>query len=89
MTRMLDAHRAPARCVAGAARWPRRCSPAARRSLVGGAVVGGAMVATDRRTSGAQVDDEAIEVQGQQPHARSLSATAPTSTSPATTAWCC
>ncbi|MEO6363006.1 MAG: BON domain-containing protein [Caldimonas sp.] len=30
--------------------------------IVGGAVVGGAMVATDRRTSGAQVDDEVIEL---------------------------
>ena len=30
--------------------------------LVGGAVVGGAMVATDRRASGAQVDDEVIEL---------------------------
>ncbi|HEY4957367.1 MAG TPA: BON domain-containing protein [Caldimonas sp.] len=30
--------------------------------LVGGAVVGGAMIATDRRTSGSQVDDEVIEL---------------------------
>ena len=30
--------------------------------LVGGMVVGGAMIATDRRTTGAQVDDETIEV---------------------------
>jgi osmotically-inducible protein OsmY len=30
--------------------------------LVGGAIVGGAMVVTDRRTTGAQVDDETIEV---------------------------
>jgi len=30
--------------------------------LVGGAVVGGVMLATDRRTSGAQVDDQLIEV---------------------------
>ena len=30
--------------------------------LVGGVVVGSAMVATDRRTTGAQVDDETIEV---------------------------
>ncbi len=30
--------------------------------LVGGAVVGGAMVATDRRTAGSQIDDEAIEL---------------------------
>ena len=32
--------------------------------IIGGAVVGGAMVATDRRTSGSQVDDEVIEVKG-------------------------
>jgi osmotically-inducible protein OsmY len=30
--------------------------------LIGGAVVGGALVATDRRTSGSQVDDEVIEL---------------------------
>ena len=30
--------------------------------IVGGAVVGGAMIATDRRTSGSQVDDEVIEL---------------------------
>jgi osmotically-inducible protein OsmY len=30
--------------------------------LVGGAAVGGVMVATDRRTSGAQLEDQAIEV---------------------------
>lgn len=30
--------------------------------IVGGVVVGGALVATDRRTTGAQVDDETIEV---------------------------
>jgi len=30
--------------------------------LVGGMVVGGALIATDRRTTGAQVDDETIEV---------------------------
>ena len=39
-----------------------RRSPAARRSSIGGAVVGGALVATDRRTTGAQVDDETIEL---------------------------
>ena len=32
--------------------------------LIGGAMVGGSMVVTDRRTSGAQVDDEAIELKG-------------------------
>ncbi len=30
--------------------------------VIGGAVVGGALVATDRRTSGSQVDDEVIEL---------------------------
>ncbi|MEO7336788.1 MAG: BON domain-containing protein [Caldimonas sp.] len=30
--------------------------------LIGGAIVGGSMVLTDRRTSGAQLDDEVIEV---------------------------
>jgi osmotically-inducible protein OsmY len=30
--------------------------------IVGGAVVGGAMVATDRRTTGTQVEDQAIEL---------------------------
>ena len=30
--------------------------------LIGGVIVGGSMVATDRRTSGAQVEDEVIEV---------------------------
>ncbi|CAN5158710.1 BON domain-containing protein [soil metagenome] len=30
--------------------------------IVGGAMVGGSLVATDRRTSGAQLDDEAIEL---------------------------
>ncbi|MEP7057790.1 MAG: BON domain-containing protein [Caldimonas sp.] len=30
--------------------------------LVGGAIVGGSLVATDRRTSGAQIDDEVIEL---------------------------
>ncbi|MEO8156084.1 MAG: BON domain-containing protein [Rhizobacter sp.] len=30
--------------------------------LVGGAVVGGSMLATDRRTSGAQIEDKAIEL---------------------------
>ena len=33
--------------------------------VVGGAVVGGALVAVDRRTSGAQLEDQAIEVKGE------------------------
>ncbi len=32
--------------------------------VVGGAVVGGTLVATDRRTSGAQLEDEGIELRG-------------------------
>jgi osmotically-inducible protein OsmY len=32
--------------------------------LLGGAVLGGSMVVTDRRSSGAQVDDQAIELKG-------------------------
>lgn len=42
--------------VAGAAL--SACAPL----LIGGAIVGGSMVATDRRTSGAQLEDEVIEV---------------------------
>ena len=49
-------------CVAGglvvAATLLSGCAPL----LVGGAVVGGALVATDRRTTGSQVDDETIEL---------------------------
>lgn len=36
------------------------CAPV----LIGGAMVGGSMVAIDRRTSGAQIDDQAIELKG-------------------------
>jgi osmotically-inducible protein OsmY len=32
--------------------------------IIGGAVVGGTLVATDRRTSGAQLEDEGIELRG-------------------------
>ena len=32
--------------------------------IVGGAVIGGTLVATDRRTSGAQLEDEGIELRG-------------------------
>lgn len=38
------------------------CAPV----LIGGAAVGGAMVASDRRTSGAQVDDQGIELKAGQ-----------------------
>lgn len=34
--------------------------------LIGGAIVGGSLAVTDRRTSGAQIDDEAIELKGGQ-----------------------
>ena len=36
------------------------CAP----MLIGGAMVGGSMVAVDRRTSGAQIDDQTIELKG-------------------------
>ncbi len=54
--------------------WPRRVAAAAAATLalsmlagcapllVGGAMVGGALIVTDRRTSGSQVDDEVIEL---------------------------
>jgi osmotically-inducible protein OsmY len=32
--------------------------------LIGGAIVGGSVVATDRRTTGSQVDDQSIELKG-------------------------
>ena len=32
--------------------------------LIGGAAAGGSLVATDRRTSGAQLEDEGIELRG-------------------------
>ena len=53
-------HRAApvALCALAAATLLAGCAPL----LLGGAVVGGAMVATDRRTSGSQVDDEVIEL---------------------------
>jgi len=45
--------------AAGAATLP-ACAPL----IVGGAMVGGTMMAIDRRTSGAQVEDQAIELKG-------------------------
>lgn len=42
----------------GAAAWMSGCAPL----LVGGAAVGGALVATDRRTSGTQLEDQGIEL---------------------------
>ncbi|WP_298233229.1 BON domain-containing protein [uncultured Azohydromonas sp.] len=44
--------------VLGAAAWFSGCAPL----LVGGAAVGGAMVFSDRRTSGTQIEDQSIEV---------------------------
>ncbi len=49
---------APLTLVLLAALGSSACAPI----IVGGAMVGGAMMATDRRTSGAQVDDQAIEL---------------------------
>ena len=54
--------RAPARALALAARLGAARSRPARRCVVGGAVVGSAMVVTDRRTSRRQLEDEVIEV---------------------------
>ena len=55
------ARRGPAWALAGAAVSAALLSGCAPL-LIGGAVVGGAMVATDRRTTGSQVDDETIEL---------------------------
>ena len=49
---------ARSRCAGRSPARLQRCAPL----LVGGAVVGGTMVATDRRTSGAQLEDQAIEL---------------------------
>ena len=58
--------------------WPRRTAslllcvaavaalPACTGIVVGGAMVGGALMATDRRTAGAQVEDQAIELKAPQ-----------------------
>ena len=46
--------------VVSVAPWMSGCSPL----VVSGAMVGGTLVALDRRTSGAQVEDEAIEFKG-------------------------
>lgn len=45
-------------CVASLASLLSACVPL----LIGGAAIGGALVATDRRTSGAQLEDEGIEL---------------------------
>src|SRR5436190_15269644 len=41
-----------------ASSWLSACAPL----VVGGAVLGGTLMATDRRTSGAQIEDQAIEL---------------------------
>lgn len=46
--------------IVSVAPWMSGCSPL----VVSGAMVGGTLVALDRRTSGAQVEDEAIEFKG-------------------------
>jgi hypothetical protein len=48
-------------------------------------MLGGTMMAIDRRTSGTQVEDQAIELKSRPACANSASAA--TSTSPATTGW--
>jgi osmotically-inducible protein OsmY len=52
----------PGRGLAGAALATMTLLAGCAPIVVGGMVVGGAMVATDRRTSGSQVDDEMIEL---------------------------
>ena len=55
--------------------------------LIGGAMLGGTMMYVDRRTSGTQVEDQAIELKANSPACASWRCR-PMSTSPATTAWC-
>ena len=54
---MLAPFRAGSNRPRGADRWGRR-----RRVVLGGAALGGGLIATDRRTSGAQLEDEGIEL---------------------------
>ena len=63
MTQRRSAFPRPALLLAGlaAATLMSACAPL----LVGGAVVGTSMVVTDRRTSGTQLEDQAIEIKGQ------------------------
>jgi osmotically-inducible protein OsmY len=61
LSRILARPRAPAvafAAIVGATTLLAGCAPL----IVGGAVLGGALVATDRRTTGSQVDDETIEL---------------------------
>ena len=82
-TQRSSLHR-PALLLAGlaAATLMSACAPL----LVGGAVVGTAMVVTDRRTSGTQLEDQAIELKaktrvreavGERGHVNITSSTAP------------
>ena len=59
---MILRYLAPARACALAALAATGLLAGCAPILIGGAVVGSAMVATDRRTSGSQVDDEVIEL---------------------------
>ncbi len=65
MSRYREAHERFALLVVAAVLRPRRSLDRLRRADRRPAVVGGAMVATDRRTSGAQVDDEVIELKAE------------------------
>ena len=58
MTMKISKRCATVVCMAGLASLLSACVPL----VVGGAAVGGALVATDRRTSGAQLEDEGIEL---------------------------
>ena len=89
MTLQFDAAASAALPRAGSARrLAGACSRAARRSWSAAPSSAARMVATDRRTTGAQIDDETIEVKASS-RMSETSATAATSTSPATTGWCC
>ena len=55
---------------------------------LGGAMVGGTVVYTDRRTSGTQLDDEAIELKASNRLSKELGERARVSAT-ATTGWCC
>ena len=78
-----DAARAAAALALAAAGVLAGCAPL----LVGGAVVGGTLVATDRRTTGTQVEDQSIELKARVARARRWPRWA-MSTSSATTASC-
>ncbi len=62
MTKVLNFSRLPQAALLAAALAATTLLGACAPLVVGGAMVGGAMSYTDRRTSGAQVEDEAIEL---------------------------